>query len=167
MNEIISKYFSHKEKSNESPELLKDKFLESNEGQKLINCNTNDFIKYDKSIKVEEIEDSAYNYVGIEKDWSNYPNISHFISAFLKFFGKEFDNEKYGIRLNGKKFGIISPVSKDKKAGSISVESIHDQDLDIGQKCTVYPKIKLLFKNTYNIIKSEREKTDGSFLKAL
>ena len=50
---------------------------------------------------------------------------------------------------------------------TISVESIQDPGNDIGKSCYQYFKIKRLFFNTYNTIRSEMNHNTVSILQAL
>ena len=130
--------------------------------------NENDFIKYEDDIKLDENEDfRVVTADNIEYNKKYYYNISHFICAFLKYYGKEFDNENKRKSLNSQKFGIISDKKDYKNNGRISVISIQEYEVDIGVKFRIYKNIKSLFAEKYRKIEEEREKTNCSILHAL
>ena len=83
-----------------------------------------------------------------------------FYILFLKYYGYEFEYEKYGFSLNDNNFGNI--FNKDERTDmecskTICVESIIEHGIDVGKSCFNYEKIVNLFKAAYNKIKLEIE----------
>ena len=108
------------------------------------------------------------NYKEEEKKYEI--NLSVFIILFLKYYGYEFEYEKYGFSLNDNNFGNI--FNKEERTDmecskTICVESIIEHGLDVGKSCFNYEKIVNLFKAAYNKIKLEIENNTCSLLQSL
>ena len=108
------------------------------------------------------------NYKEVEKKYEI--NLSVFIILFLKYYGYEFEYEKYGFSLNDNNFGNI--FNKEERTDmeyskTICVESIIEHGLDVGKSCFNYEKIVNLFKAAYNKIKLEIENNTCSLLQSL
>ena len=93
--------------------------------------------------------------------------IGDFLLAFFKFYGFEFDYKHYGFSLNGDNFGQTFKKMKGYQENCISVESIEQEEIDIGIKCFNYDKIVDLFQRTYFKIKMERDSNIFSILNSL
>ena len=93
--------------------------------------------------------------------------IGDFLLAFFKFYGFEFDYKHYGFSLNGKNFGQTFKKMKGYQENCVSVESIEQEEIDIGIKCFNYDKIVDLFQRTYFKIKMERDSNIFSILNSL
>ena len=108
------------------------------------------------------------NYKEEEKKYE--VNIAVFIILFLKYYGYEFEYEKYGFSLNDNNFGNI--FNKDERTDmecskTICVESIIEQGKDVGKSCFNYGKIVNLLKAAYNKLKLEIENNTCSLLQSL
>lgn len=93
--------------------------------------------------------------------------IGDFLLGFLKFYGFEFDYKHYGFSINEKNFGQTFQKMNGYQESSISVESIEEEEIDIGIKCFNYDKIVDLFQKTYFKIKLERDSNIFSILDSL
>ena len=137
------------------------------------NNNYNEDYEYDSDENNEDddedINKEKNNEINITNLNSNY-NIGHFIFAFLRFYGKEFEYQNLGFSLNDNNFGktFFKEERNDMDCGdNICVESIQGQGVDIGKACYNYQKIVYLFKNSYKTIKLEKQKNTCSILKSL
>ena len=106
--------------------------------------------------------------ISIFDNSSNYDiKIGDFLLAFFKFYGFEFDYKHYGFSLNEKNFGQTFKKMNGYQENSISVESIEQEEIDIGIKCFNYDKIVDLFQRMYFKIKMERDSNIFSILNSL
>ena len=116
-----------------------------------------------KNERLNNICDNKYN--------NRYNNdevkIGDFLLNFLKFYGFEFDYKHFGFSVNEKNFGKTFEKINGYQESSISVESIEEEEIDIGIKCFKYYEIVELFQRTYFKIKMERDNNEFSVLKSL
>ena len=131
----------------------------ANENENIIN-DTNDKSDNNNSINENKKEETDKKEI----------NIGAFILYFLKYYGYEFDYEKYGLSLNDDNFGTI--FIKEERTDmeftkSILAESIIEKGINVGKGCFNYGKIVNLFKAAYNKIKSEKQKNTISILHSL
>ena len=101
-------------------------------------------------------------YFYIKED--SYLTISQFLFSFLEFYGKEFDYRHLSLSIKKKKT-ILKKNGYEEK--TISVESIENEDIDIGLKCREYNSIVELFQTAYDRIKEGLERGDLSILELL
>lgn len=124
-----------------------------------------------EQINLDEInkKSSDFNNEGkiIFNNSENNIKIGDFLLAFFKFYGFEFDYKHYGFSLNEKNFGQTFKKINGYQENSISVESIEQEEMDIGIKCFNYDKIVDLFQRTYFKIKMERDSNIFSILNSL
>ena len=102
--------------------------------------------------------------------YENKDNYGDFLLKFLFFFGFEFKYNDFGIKVTEDE--TCETYFKAQRldmdcSDTISVESIQDPGNDIGKSCYQYFKIKRLFFNTYNTIRSEMNHNTVSILQAL
>ena len=65
---------------------------------------------------------------------------------FLKFYGFEFDYKHYGLSVNEKNFGKTFQKMSGYQENTISVESIEQEEIDIGIKCFNYDKSRSYYR---------------------
>ena len=99
-----------------------------------------------------------------------YHNVFFFVYLFFEYFGTKFNFDKYGISLKrenpGKIFKKFSYYYMNNYK-NICVESINEENINIGESCFNYEAIIELFKNAYNKIKEADEDNTLSILKKL
>ena len=194
---IITKGASSSEEeefSNDDSNIVKNGNSSSNSEEepkyteKYTNVKNNNFRNYNKNNYIEEQEDDEdeednedeeededdYLTKNIEEeknnDDNNNTNIGHFLFAFLKFYGKEFDYRQLGFSLNENNFGdTFFKVERTDMdcSDNICAESIQEQGVDVGKACYNFPKIAYLFKSTYDTIKIEKKGNTCSILQSL
>ena len=124
-----------------------------------------------EQLNLEEISTKESDIIREEKtifnNSENDKKIGDFLLAFFKFYGFEFDYKHYGFSLNEKNFGQTFKKINGYQENSISVESIEQEEVDIGIKCFNYDKIADLFQRTYFKIKLERDSNIFSILNSL
>lgn len=112
-----------------------------------------------KNERLNNICDNTYN--------NDEVKIGDFLMSFLKFYGFEFDYKRFGFSINEKNFGETFEKINGYQESSISVESIEEEEIDIGIKCFKYYEIVELFQRTYFKMKTERDNNEFSVLKSL
>ena len=131
-----------------------------------IRSNYSDFNSEENTI-CSTISDNKKNEKNNYMFNSDEVKIGDFLLNFFKFYGFEFDYQQYGFSINEKNFGKTFEKINGYQENTISVESIEEEEIDIGIKCFNYYKIVDLFQKTYFKIKMERDSNIFSVLNSL
>ena len=132
--------------------------------------NTNEEESDEDEDDEEDEEDKKKEEKNNDDDDENDLHIANFLFNFFDFYAKVFDYKNLGFSLNSHNFGetFFKLERQDMDySNTISAESIQDKGIDVGRSCYNYPKIRNLFKNTYEKIKNEMAKNTLSILQSL
>ena len=163
----ISKNKIDKNCYNKNKDCDNNSFSKKKSEKNILNNKTID-INEQEQINLDEINTKSSDINSEENTiYNNDIKIGDFLLDFFKFYGFEFDYKHYGFSLNEKNFGQTFKKINGYQENSISVESIEQEEIDIGIKCFNYDKIVDLFQRTYFKIKMERDSNIFSILNSL
>ena len=162
-----SKYYENSILTKEIIDNEEDEYEKGNKNMEEFHSNSSDFTTEESSFWIISDNNKNNEQKNIRNCFEEEIKIGDFLLGFLKFYGFEFDYKHYGFSINEKNFGKTFQKVNGYQESSISVESIEEEEIDIGIKCFNYDRIVDLFQKTYFKIKLERDSNIFSILDSL